>query len=132
MISGIEELERKFIDLSDKINDPDIIADNAVWRKLMKEHSDLAPIIDKYGDYKTALNDIEETKLLLEENDEEMRALAKEELADAEKRAEECENDLKVLMLPKDPNDDKNVIMEIRGGAGGDEANIFAGDLFRM
>ncbi len=132
MFSGIEELERKFIDLSDKINDPDIIADNAVWRKLMKEHSDLAPIIDKYGDYKTALNDIEEAKLLLEENDEEMRALAKEELADAEKRAEECENDLKVLMLPKDPNDDKNVIMEIRGGAGGDEANIFAGDLFRM
>ena len=132
MFSGIEELERKFIDLSDKINDPDIIADNAVWRKLMKEHSDLAPIIDKYGEYKTALNDIEEAKLLLEENDEEMRALAKEELADAEKRAEECENDLKVLMLPKDPNDDKNVIMEIRGGAGGDEANIFAGDLFRM
>ncbi|MBQ9518933.1 MAG: peptide chain release factor 1 [Firmicutes bacterium] len=132
MFSGIEELERKFIDLSDKINDPDIIADNAVWRKLMKEHSDLSPIIEKYGEYKQALSDIDEAKLLLEENDEEMRALAKEELADAQQRLEDTENDLKILMLPKDPNDDKNVIVEIRGGAGGDEANIFAGDLFRM
>ena len=132
MFSGIEELERKFIDLSDKINDPDIIADNAVWRKLMKEHSDLSPIIEKYGEYKQALSDIAEAKLLLEENDEEMRALAKEELADAQQRLEDTENDLKILMLPKDPNDDKNVIVEIRGGAGGDEANIFAGDLFRM
>ncbi len=132
MFSGIEELERKFIDLSDKINDPDIIADNAVWRKLMKEHSDLAPIIEKYGEYKQAQSDIDEAKLLLEENDEEMRALAKEELAEAVQRLEDTENELKVLMLPKDPNDDKNVIVEIRGGAGGDEANIFAGDLFRM
>lgn len=132
MFSGIEELERKFIDLSDKINDPDIIADNAVWRKLMKEHSDLAPIIEKYGEYKQALSDIDEAKLLLEENDEEMRALAKDELAEATQRMEDTENELKILMLPKDPNDDKNVIVEIRGGAGGDEANIFAGDLFRM
>ncbi|MBQ8941365.1 MAG: peptide chain release factor 1 [Firmicutes bacterium] len=132
MFSGIEELERKFIDLSDKINDPDIIADNAVWRKLMKEHSDLAPIIEKYNEYKQALSDIDETKLLLEENDEDIRTLAKEELADANARMEAAEEELKILMLPKDPNDDKNVIMEIRGGAGGDEANIFAGDLFRM
>ena len=132
MFSGIEELERKFIDLSDKINDPDIIADNAVWRKLMKEHSDLAPIIEKYNEYKQALSDIDEAKLLLEENDEDIRALAKEELADANARMEAAEEELKILMLPKDPNDDKNVIMEIRGGAGGDEANIFAGDLFRM
>ncbi len=132
MFSGIEELERKFIDLSDKINDPDIIADNAVWRKLMKEHSDLAPIIEKYNEYKQALSDIDEAKLLLEENDEDIRTLAKEELADANARMEAAEEELKILMLPKDPNDDKNVIMEIRGGAGGDEANIFAGDLFRM
>ncbi|MBR6401122.1 MAG: peptide chain release factor 1 [Firmicutes bacterium] len=132
MFSGIAELERKFIDLSDKINDPDIIADNAVWRKLMKEHSDLAPIIEKYGEYKKAQSDMDEAKLLLEENDEDIRALAKEEMSDAAHRLEVSEQELKVLMLPKDPNDDKNVIVEIRGGAGGDEANIFAGDLFRM
>ncbi|MBQ6555377.1 MAG: peptide chain release factor 1 [Firmicutes bacterium] len=132
MFAAVAELERKYTDLSDKINDPDIIADNAKWRKLMKEHSDLSPIVEKYREYNETQQNIEEAKLLLEENDEEIRALAKEELSENSEKLEDIANELKILLLPKDPNDDKNVIVEIRGGAGGDEANIFAGDLFRM
>ena len=132
MFAAVAELERKYIDLSDKINDPDIIADNGTWRKLMKEHSDLSPIVEKYREYNETQQNIEEAKLLLEENDDEIRALAKEELSENSEKLENIANELKILLLPKDPNDDKNVIMEIRGGAGGDEANIFAGDLFRM
>lgn len=132
MFSAVAELERKYTDLSDKINDPDIIADNGTWRKLMKEHSDLSPIVEKYREYNETQQNIEEAKLLLEENDEEIRALAKEELSENTEKLEDITNELKILLLPKDPNDDKNVIVEIRGGAGGDEANIFAGDLFRM
>ncbi|MBO5561982.1 MAG: peptide chain release factor 1 [Firmicutes bacterium] len=132
MFAAVAELERKYIDLSDKINDPDIIADNGTWRKLMKEHSDLSPIVEKYREYNETQHNIEEAKLLLEENDDEIRALAKEELSENSEKLENIANELKILLLPKDPNDDKNVIVEIRGGAGGDEANIFAGDLFRM
>ena len=132
MFAAVAELERKYIDLSDKINDPDIIADNGTWRKLMKEHSDLSPIVEKYREYNETQQNIEEAKLLLEENDDEIRALAKEELSENSEKLENIANELKILLLPKDPNDDKNVIVEIRGGAGGDEANIFAGDLFRM
>lgn len=132
MFSGIAELERKYIDLSDKINDPEIISDTDKWRRLMKEHSDLSPIIEKYREYNDTKQAIEDAKQLLEENDEDIRALAKEELAENTEHLEAVEQELKILMVPKDPNDDKNVIMEIRGGAGGDEANIFAGDLFRM
>ena len=132
MFAAVAELERKYIDLSDKINDPDIIADNGTWRRLMKEHSDLSPIVEKYREYNETQQNIEEAKLLLEENDDEIRALAKEELSENSEKLENIANELKILLLPKDPNDDKNVIMEIRGGAGGDEANIFAGDLFRM
>ncbi len=133
MFDRIADIEKKYTELSDKINDPDIIADNAQWRKLMKEHSDLSPIVEKYKEYKQTKEAISEAKeILYEETDEEMRALAKEELTENTAQIEKIEEQLKILMLPKDPNDDKNVIVEIRGGAGGDEANIFAGDLYRM
>ncbi len=132
MFSGMEELEKKFADISERISDPDIIADTDKWRSLMKEHGEIAPIIEKYNEYKAAVRASEEAKLLLEENDEELRILAKEELAHSNAETERLATELKLLLVPKDPNDDKNVIMEIRGGAGGDEANIFAGDLFRM
>lgn len=132
MFDRLADIEKKYIDLSDKINDPDIIADNENWRKLMKEHSDIAPIVEKYREYKETEASVNEAKEMLNDSDEEMRALAKEELAEGTSRIEELKEELKILMLPKDPNDDKNVIVEIRGGAGGDEANIFAGDLFRM
>ena len=133
MFDRLEDIERKYLDLSDKINDPDVIADNDQWRKLMKEHSDITPIVEKYREYKATSEAIEEAKEMLNDNlDEEFRALVKEEYNENTKRIEDIKEELKILMLPKDPNDDKNVIVEIRGGAGGDEANIFAGDLFRM
>ncbi len=132
MFERLADIEKKYIDLSDRINDPDVIADNETWRKLMKEHSDIAPIVEKYREYKQTEAAVADAKEMLNDSDEEMRALAKEELAEGTARIEELKEELKLLMLPKDPNDDKNVIVEIRGGAGGDEANIFAGDLFRM
>ncbi len=132
MFERLADIEKKYIDLSDRINDPDVIADNESWRRLMKEHSDIAPIVEKYREYKAAAASVEEAKEMLNDSDEDMRALAKEELAEGSARIEKLKEELKILMLPKDPNDDKNVIVEIRGGAGGDEANIFAGDLFRM
>lgn len=133
MFDRIADIERRYTELSDKINDPDIIADNAKWRRLMKEHSDISPIVEKYREYKRTKEAIAEAReILYDETDEEIRALAKEELYENTAILEEIQEQLKILMLPKDPNDDKNVIVEIRGGAGGDEANIFAGDLFRM
>lgn len=99
----------------------------------MKEQADLAPLVDTYKEYKQAKQDEQDSLALLEEEkDEEMRELAKEELSDAKKRIEELETQLKILLLPKDPNDDKNIIMEIRAGAGGDEAALFAAELYRM
>ncbi|MCD7854382.1 MAG: peptide chain release factor 1 [Clostridiales bacterium] len=133
MFESIGEIEKKYNDLTLKIGDPDIIADNALWRDLMKEHSTLEPIALKYREYKDLLTSEEEIKEMLgEKNDEDFKALLKEELSETISSIEKTSEELKILLLPKDPNDDKNVIVEIRGGAGGDEANIFAGDLFRM
>lgn len=132
MLERLADIEKRYIDLSDKINDPEVISDNEQWRKLMKEHSDISPIVEKYREYLETEQSIADAREMLEDSDEEMRTLAKEELAENNSRLEEIQEELKILMLPKDPNDDKNVIVEIRGGAGGDEANIFAGDLYRM
>lgn len=133
MFDRLEDIEKRYIDLSDKINDPEIIADNATWRELVKEQSDLAPIVEKYKEYTSCKKAADEARAMLDENlDEDFRALAKEEYAQNNAKLEVIKEELKILLLPKDPNDDKNVIVEIRGGAGGDEANIFAGDLFRM
>ncbi len=133
MFESIGEIEKKYNDLTLKIGDPDIIADNALWRDLMKEHSTLEPIALKYREYKDLLTSEEEIKEMLgEKNDEDFKALLKEELSETVSAIEKTAEELKILLLPKDPNDEKNVIVEIRGGAGGDEANIFAGDLFRM
>ncbi len=134
MLNRLEELEKKYIELSDKINDPDIISNNELWRKLMKEHSDITPIIEKYKEYKQTIKAYDEAKEMLEDNslDDDMRQLAKEELNENAKKTEIIQDELKILLLPKDPNDEKNVIVEIRGGTGGDEAALFAGDLFRM
>ena len=132
MLDRLADIEKRYIDLSDKINDPEVISNNAEWRKLMKEHSDIAPIVEKYREFNEVTEAVAEAKEMLGDSDEELKALAKEEYAEGNKRLEVIKEELKILMLPKDPNDDKNVIVEIRGGAGGDEANIFAGDLFRM
>lgn len=132
MFDKLIDLERRYIELSDKINDPEIISNNEEWRKLMKEHSDISPIVNKYKEYEQTKQAIEDAKEMLNESDEEMRQLAKEELNENIEKLEVIKEELKILLIPKDPNDDKNVIVEIRGGAGGDEANIFAGDLYRM
>lgn len=133
MLNKLEVLEDKYKELSEKIADPEIINDQKVWQKLIKEHADLEPIIMKFREYKEVMNSIAESKTILqEESDEELRELAKMELSEMEEKVEPIESELKILLLPKDPNDDKNVIVEIRGGAGGDEAALFAGDLFRM
>ena len=133
MLKKLGVLEDTYKDLTEKISDPEIINDQKVWQKYMKEHADLEPIIMKYREYKAVLDAIAESKeILQEESDEELRELAKMELSDMESQVEPLEEELKLLIVPKDPNDEKNVIVEIRGGAGGDEAALFAGDLLRM
>lgn len=133
MLKKLGVLEDTYKDLTEKISDPEIINDQKVWQKYMKEHADLEPIIMKYREYKAVLDAITESKeILQEESDEELRELAKMELSDMESQVEPLEEELKLLLVPKDPNDEKNVIVEIRGGAGGDEAALFAGDLLRM
>ncbi len=133
MLDKLQVLEDKYQDLTEKISDMEIINDQKLWQKYMKEHADLEPIVFKYREYKNVLNDLSESKAILaEESDEELRELAKMEIADLEDKVEPLEDELKILLLPKDPNDEKNVIVEIRGGAGGDEAALFAGNLFRM
>ena len=133
MFDKLEALEERFLYLSEKISDPEVIQDQDAWRKYCKEHSDLSPIIDKYREYKKAKRTIADDKeLLAAGEDQEMEELIKEELSEAEETLETVSQELKILLLPKDPNDDKNVIMEIRGGTGGDEAALFAADLMRM
>jgi len=133
MFERLAEIESKYIDLADQVNDPDIIANQSEWRKLMKEYSDMTPLVEAYREYKTVKEAIGEgLDMLNEKLDDDFRDLVKEELAQNKERMEELKQEITILLLPKDPNDDKNVIVEIRGGAGGDEAALFAGDLFRM
>lgn len=132
-IDKVQAVENKFIDLEQRISDPSVIARQDEWQKLTKEHASLAPIIETFRKYKDVSATIADDKeIIADGSDAELTAMAKEELSELTKEQEALEEELHVLMLPKDPNDDKNVIMEIRGGAGGDEAAIFAGDLFRM
>ncbi len=133
MLSKLDFLESRFTEIGEKINDPEVIADQEVWRKLMKEHAELSPIVEKYREYRRASDTIAESnQLIAESDDRELRELAQEELLLAQETLKTAEEELKILLLPKDPNDDKNVIVEIRGGAGGDEAALFAAELFRM
>ena len=133
MFDRLDDMRRHYEELMLELNNPSVAEDQRKFRKLMKEQADLAPIVDSYKQYKQAKQDVEDSLALLdEESDEEMKELAKEELADAKKRIEDLEQELKILLLPKDPNDEKNVIVEIRAGAGGDEAALFASELYRM
>ncbi len=133
MFDKLEDLVLRYEELMNELNDPDVVNDQTRFRKIMKEQNDLAPIVEAYTAYKQANQDQEDSLAILEsENDEEMRELAKEELNDARERIEQLETELKILLLPKDPNDDKDIIVEIRAGAGGDEAALFAAELFRM
>lgn len=134
MFEKLSFIEEQYELLAKKISDPEVIADQETWRKLCKEHSDMAPIVEKYREYKQTKATIEDDTAMMDDpdTDKEFKEMLVDEIKTAKENIEKIEEELKVLLLPKDPNDDKNVIVEIRGGAGGDEAALFAGDLFRM
>ena len=133
MFDKLEDLIGRYEELMGLLNEPGVANDQQRFRALMKEQSDLAPIVDAYKEYKKRTQDVEDSLAMLEEeSDEDMREMLKEELNDAKKAVEDLEQQLKVLLLPKDPNDDRNVIVEIRAGAGGDEAALFAAEIYRM
>ena len=133
MFDKLEDLVTRREEVMSLLSEPDVANDNNRFKALMKEQSELAPIVKAYQEYKKHKENIEDSLALLEEeSDEEMRELAKEELNDSKKRVEELEEELKILLLPKDPNDDKNVVVEIRSAAGGDESALFAAELYRM
>ena len=133
MFENLEDTQIRLEELMSELSEPDVASNPDRFRRLMKEQSELTPIVNAYKEYKQCKQNIEDSLAMLEEeSDEEMRDLAKEELNEAKARMEELENELKILLLPKDPNDDKNVIVEIRAGAGGDEAALFAAEIYRM
>lgn len=133
MFDKLEDLLIRFEEIMGELNEPDVTSNQARFRALMKEQSDLTPIVEAYREYKKCTQDIEDSLMMLEEeSDAEMKEMLKEELGAAKDRVQELEQELKILLLPKDPNDEKNVIVEIRAGAGGDEAALFAAEIYRM
>ena len=133
MFDKLDFILEKYQDMALKVSDPEIIANQPVWQKYIKEMGEMEPIVKKYEEYKNAKQTIADAKEMLEmENDEELRDLAKMEISDAEDSIEKLTEELKLLLLPKDPNDDRNVILEVRAGTGGEEAALFGGDLLRM
>lgn len=133
MFDKLDDILIRLEEVLNELNEPTVANDTVRFQKLMKEQSDLQPIADAYTEYKNCKQTVEDSLMMLEEEtDEEMKEMLKEELSDAKKRIEELEHELKILLLPKDPNDDKNVIVEIRAGAGGDEAALFASEIYRM
>ena len=130
MFDKLENVEKRYEELNQKISDPEVIANQSEWQKLMKEHAEIQELVEKYREYKKVSQNIEDLKEMLD--DKEMHDLAQVELDENREKLPKIEEELKLLLVPKDPNDDKNVIMEIRGGAGGEESSLFAGDLFRM
>ncbi len=133
MLNKLDDVLIRYEDIQAELSSPDVVNDQNRFRKLMKEQNDLAPLVEAYKEYKSCNQTVEDSLLMLEEeSDEELRELAKEELNTAKARIEELEKQLKILLLPKDPNDDKDIVVEIRAGAGGDEAALFAAELFRM
>ena len=132
MLDKLRAVEEKFQELESIISDPAVMGDMAKWQTYTKEHAQLLPIVEKYRSYKKVVERLEEARAILVEKDEEMRALASEEVRELMPKKAALEEELLLLLLPRDPHDGKNVIVEIRGGVGGDEAALFAGDLFRM
>ena len=133
MFQKLDDVEKRYDELTVQISDPEVIARTNEWQKLMKEHSDMTPIVEKYREYKKTQTNYKEALEIMEtEKDKEMKDLAEMEMLEAKEKLPILEEELKFLLIPKDPDDDKNVICEIRGGAGGEEAALFAGTLFRM
>jgi peptide chain release factor 1 len=133
MFERLDQIEARYEELTNALASPEIVNDSAKYQKTAKAHSEVAPIVEKYREYKDLTRGIAESKaLILDEKDADMRAYAQEELNQLERRVKTVEEELKVLLLPKDPNDEKNIILEIRAGTGGDEATLFAAEVFRM
>jgi len=132
MFDRLEQIEARYEDLGRQLADPEIIADQQKYQKAAKQHRDLEPVVDKFRQYRQVVNGIADAKGMLGESDPEIRAMAEEELIELEAREPKLEEELKLLLLPKDPNDEKNVVVEIRAGTGGDEASLFAAEMFRM
>jgi len=134
MYDKLDFILEKYEELALKVSDPEVISDQAVWQKSMKDMAEMEPIVNKYKEYKKTVESLKDTKEMLNDGglDEELRELAKIELDELEEKKEALTNELRILLLPKDPNDDKNVILEIRAGTGGDEAGLFGSDLLRM
>ena len=133
MFEKLQDLVHRSEELEQRLNDPSVIADQTLWQKTVREHAALQPITEAYGAYRRLREELEQNRLLLEEEEDgEMKALIREELAEGGRRLEELERQMKLLLLPKDPNDEKTVFVEVRAGAGGDEAALFAAEIFRM
>ena len=132
MTGKLEEIAKRYKAITKEMMDPDVVSNQKRFRELSIEEATLSGIVEKYNEYKEVQTNLEESMELLEEDDEEIQELAREEVESCEQRIQELEEELKILLLPKDPNDDKNVIVEIRAGAGGDEAALFASELYRM
>ena len=133
LIEKLRTVEARYEELNQSMADPEIVSDSKRYQKAAKTHSELGKIVSKFREYKDLERGVSETQAMVrEESDSELRAMAEEELGSLEQRRAQCETDLKLLLLPKDPNDDRNVILEIRAGTGGDEATLFAADTFRM
>ena len=132
MIEKLQLAEARYDEISAKLSDPAVVSDNALYRSLMQEYKNLTPLIETFRSYKRAQESLEESKALLSDTDEELRHMAQEEYNESKLLVEQYNEELKILLLPKDPDDDKSVIIEIRGGAGGEEAALFAGSMFRM
>ncbi len=133
MLDKLQALEDKYLELEGRISDPSVMADMGEWQKLTKAHSKMSAVVEKFREYKKTLQAIDDAREMLKDKlDDEFKEMVEAEYAEAKSKVGILEDELRILLLPKDPNDDKNVIVEIRGGAGGDEAALFAGDLFRM
>jgi peptide chain release factor 1 len=128
----LDEMERRFDELTAQMADPAVINDSAQYRKVTKAQSDLSDIVARYREWKTANQNLEEARVMLTDADQDLREMARDEVTRLEPQLVQIEQDLKIMLLPKDPNDDKNIVLEIRAGTGGDEATLFANEVFRM
>jgi peptide chain release factor 1 len=132
MFEKLKGVKERFLEIEKHLSDPEIVKDRQAYQKLIREHAELSKIVSVFNEYQQILQGIEDSTELLHDSDPEIKNLAREELSDLNQNKDQLEDDLRKLLLPKDPNDDKNVIVEIRAGTGGEEAALFAGDLFRM
>jgi peptide chain release factor 1 len=132
MFERLEQIEARYEDLSRQLADPEVLGDHEKYQKIAKQHRDLEPVVEKFRDYRQVKTGLADARAMLNESDPDLRAMAQEEIAQLEEREPKIEEELKLLLLPKDPNDEKNVVLEIRAGTGGDEASLFAAEIFRM